>query len=97
MLGHLLAGCLHEVHVAVEPAVVVPVLAAVELALEVVIAGRTVPVPAGLSPMLDDLLDPPLFCLGSRVYRPIAVAADIVDAGRDVIALGIENIRQTSV
>ena len=85
MLVHLLPGVLHKSHIAVETTVVVPVLPAVGLALEVVVAGRTVPVAAGLAPVLDDFLDPPLLGLGRRVYRPIAVAADMVDAGRDMV------------
>ena len=80
-----------------ETAVVVAVLATLKLALKVVIARGAVLVAGGLATVLDDLLHPPLFSLGGNVNGPIAVAAHIVDASGDVVALGLEHVGQVEL
>src|SRR5215207_11188984 len=68
-----------------EATVVVAVLAPVELALEVVVAGRALGVAVGLAAVGDDLLDPRFLGLRRRVDRLVAVRPDVVDAVGDVI------------
>ena len=77
-----------------EAAVVVAVLTALELTFEVVIARRTLLIEAGLAAMFDDFLHPPFLGLRIRVEGLIAVAAGVVDARGDVIALGLEHVGQ---
>src|SRR5580693_8400034 len=58
VLVQFAADRLHVCKILQEPAVVIAVLPPVELALEIVIAGRAVLVAAGLAAMLDHLLHP---------------------------------------
>jgi len=65
MFWQCVADGLHVGVVLEEAAVVVAVLAAVEFALEIVIARSAVLVAAGLAAMGDHLVDPPLFRTGA--------------------------------
>src|SRR5208282_6566418 len=86
---------LHLIKVATvleEAAVVVAVLPALELALKVVVAWGAFLVTTGLTAMFDNLLHPPLFGLPGRIDGLKAIAARVVDARGDVIALGLEHV-----
>ena len=72
-----------------EPTVVVAVLATIRFTLEIVITRCTFLVAIRLAAMLDHFLDPPLFSVESRVHALIAFLPDIVDTGRNMIALSL--------
>src|SRR6202022_3336960 len=87
VLGHPRLHVRQEIAVLEEPAVVVAVLPALRLALEVVVAGRAFLIAAGLAAMPDDFLHPPLLRVGSGIDRLIAIAANVIDARRDMVSL----------
>ena len=84
---HLRPDAFHVSAVAIEAAIVVAVLAALELALEIVVTRCAVLIAGGLAAMSDDFLHPPLFRVRTRINRLIAVAAHVIDARGDVVAL----------
>lgn len=94
---HVRARVAHVLEVFYEAAIVVAVLAAVELALEIIIARGAFLIAAGLAAVLDDFLHPPLLRLGSGVHGGVAMAAAIIDAGGDVVALGLQHVGQVEL
>src|SRR5580704_9527469 len=84
---HPLPHFIQMIAVLEETAVVIPVLTALELPFEVIVAGRAVLVARGLAAMFDNFLHPPFLGLRRGVDRLITVASRIVDTGRDMIAL----------
>src|SRR5215469_15373088 len=97
VLGEVAADVLHVGEVLEEATVVVAVLAAVELALEVVIAGRAVGVAAGLAAVGDHLLHPPLLGLGLHVDLVRAALPGELDALGDVVALRLQHEREVEL
>src|SRR5580698_3281125 len=89
--GEVLADLVHVVEVLKETAVVVAVLAPVELAFEVVIARRAVGVAAGLAAVGDHLLHPPFLGLGLHIDLGGVAFAGQLDALGDVVALRLQH------
>src|SRR5262245_60866576 len=97
VLFHLRSHLTQVGKVPAEAAVVVAVLPTIELALEIVVTRGAVMVAGGLATVLDDFLYPPLLGLCSDVHRLVAMAARIVDARGDVIALCLEHVGQVEL
>ena len=97
MLFHLRAHLTHVSKILAEAAVVVAVLPTIGLTLEIVVTRSAVLVAGGLAAVRDDFLYPPLLGLCGDIYRLVAVAARVVDARGDVIALGLQHIGQVEL
>ena len=97
MLFHLRPHLTHVGKVPAEAAVVVAVLPAIGLALEVVVARGAVVVAGGLAAVLDDFLHPPLLGLWGDIHGLVAMAARVIDARGDVVALGLKHVGQVEL
>src|SRR5713101_7050901 len=97
VLFHLRPHLTHVGKVLAEAAVVVAVLPAIGLALEVVVARGALLVAGGLAAVRDDFLHPPLLRLGGGIQGLIAMAASVIDARGDVVALGLKHVGQVEL
>ena len=68
--------------------VVITILPALLVAFKVVITGRAFLGTIGLAAVFNDLLNPPLFCLVSYIKRVMPIAAHMIYALGDMVALG---------
>src|SRR5580698_8143396 len=94
---HPCANLFQMIAVLEETAIVVAILAALELTFEIIVAGRTLLIEAGLAAMFDDLLHPPFLGLRGRIQRLVAVTAHMVDASSDVLALGFDDVSKVEL
>ena len=80
-----------------EPPVIVTILPALFIAFKVVVAGRAFFRPVGLTAMFNDLPNPPRFSCVRCIQCVMSIAAHIVYAFCNMVALGLQHIGEVEL
>ncbi len=80
-----------------EPPVIVTILPALFIAFKVIVAGRAFFRPVGLTAVFNNLLNPPRFSRVRCIQGVMSIAAHIVYAVCNMVALGLEHIGEVEL
>ena len=97
MLGHGLAHSSLMREVLPKAPIVVAILPSIALTLKIIVPRCTFGISSSLTPMLDDLIDPPVFSSGRWIDCTQVIFPDMSDASSDVITLSLKHVGQVEL
>ena len=77
--------------------VIIAILSSIALALKIIIARCTFGISPSLAPVLDDLIDPPVFSGAGWIDCAQVIFSDMRDASSDVISLSLKHVCQVKL